>query len=193
MGNPQKALAYIELHEYLALEKASETRHEYLEGVIYAIQGEPTRGMAGGSQRHADLVRNLGFALHARLRDTACNTSMSDLRLRIEAANAVFYPDVLVNCDPTEPSASEVKTATLVAEVLSPSTQQFDRGVKLAAYQKLAGLRIIILMSTTEPLLWLATREDDASAWTGLEEVRGLDSVLALGALKLTIPLAELF
>ena len=62
MGTPQKAVAYIEVDEYLALEGASQTRHEYLDGVIYAIQGEAARGMAGGSAAHAAQVRHLRYA-----------------------------------------------------------------------------------------------------------------------------------
>jgi hypothetical protein len=68
MGTPEKAVAYIELDDYLVLENASQHKHEYLQGVIYAIQGETTRAMAGGSAAHADLIRNIGFALHSRLR-----------------------------------------------------------------------------------------------------------------------------
>lgn len=69
--------------------------------MIYAIQGTPVRGMARGSAAHADLIRNAGFALHRQLKGTPCRVKMSDLRLRIEAAAAVFYPDVLVHCEPT--------------------------------------------------------------------------------------------
>ena len=61
-------MAFIELEDYLALETASRYRHEYLDGVIYAIQGEPVRGMAGGSQVHARIIRNAAFALHALVR-----------------------------------------------------------------------------------------------------------------------------
>lgn len=105
MGNPEKAVAYIEMEDYLVLENASRYEHEYLDGVVYAIQGEPVRGMAGGSAAHADLIRNVGFALHSRLRGTPCQVKMTEMRLCIDAADAVFYPDVLVHCTPAGAAA----------------------------------------------------------------------------------------
>jgi len=72
MENPQKAVAYIEIEDYLVLEEASRYRHEYLHGVIYSVQGEPVRGLAGGSLSHAQIIRNAAFALHAKLRNTQC-------------------------------------------------------------------------------------------------------------------------
>lgn len=193
MGIPQKAAAYIELDEYLALEAASQTRHEYLDGVIYAIQGEAAHGIAGGSAAHADLTRNVGFALHAKLRSTPCHVKMSDMRLRIAAAGAVFYPDVLVHCDPVPvpSSTTELTAARLVVEVLSPSTQQFDRGAKLLAYQKLDGLGQVVLLSSTEQAAWSCTREDHG-AWTPLDGwVRGTD--LALPSLGLALTWDEVY
>lgn len=176
MAVAQKAVAYIELDEFLALENASTYRHEYLDGVIYAVQGDAVqgntvRGMVGGSAAHADLIRNLGFALHTRLKGSPCRVMMSDMRLRINAADAVFYPDVLVHCQPTPNPASvvELTEATLVAEVLLPSTQLFDRGAKLQAYQKLPGLRHIVLVSATEPAAWACQRSADDSPWTPLQ------------------------
>ena len=170
MGIPQKAVAYIEVDEYRALEVASQTRHEYLDGVIYAIQGEAARGMAGGSAAHADLTRNAGFALHAKLRGTPCRVKMSDMRLRIAAVGALFYPDVLVHCEPVPVTSSttELTAARLVIEVLSPSTQHFDQGAKLLAYQKLPGLRQIVLLSSTEEAAWACPRADDG-AWAPLD------------------------
>ena len=169
MGAPQKAVAYIEADEYLALENASRYKHEYLDGVIYAIQGEAFRGMAGGTAIHADIIRNFGFALHAALRGTSCSVKMSDMRLRI-ADDAVFYPDVLVHCQPTpEPATTtELTEACLVAEVLSPTTQHFDRGAKLLAYQRLSSLQHIVLLSSMEQSAWACHRTPDGQ-WGDLQ------------------------
>ena len=93
MAVAEKALAHIEMEDYLVLENASRYKHEYLAGVIYAVQGDGTRGprgMTGGSAVHADLVRNMGFALHQRLRGTPSRGKMTEMRLRVNAANAVF-------------------------------------------------------------------------------------------------------
>ena len=194
MGIAQKAVAYIELDEYLALENASQVKHEYLDGVIYAIQGEPHRGMAGGSQVHARVIRNAGFALHGKLLGTPCEVLSSDMRLRIASADAVFYPDVLVHCGPgtADPAATtELTQARLVIEVLSPTTQQFDRGAKLQAYQKLAGLRHIIMLSSTEAAAW-ACACDEAGEWSELDPwPRG--TVLALPGLGVSLGWDEVY
>ena len=166
MAAHEKAVAYIEMEDYLALENASRYKHEYLKGVVYAVQGEPARGMAGGSAVHADLIRNAGFALHTRLRGTPCSVKMTELRLRIEAADAIFYPDVLVHCTQQGNPATtmELTEARLVLEVLSPTTQLFDRGSKLAAYRLLPGLQHIVLLSSLEQAAWACHRVPAASS-----------------------------
>lgn len=170
MGLPGKAVAYIEMEDYLVLENASRTKHEYLDGVIYAIQGEPVRGMAGGSAIHADLIRNAGFAQHQKLRGSPCSVKMTEMRLRVAAADAVFYPDVLVHCSqPGSPATTyELTEAWLVIEVLSPTTQHFDRGDKLAAYRRLPGLQHIVLISSLEPAAWHCQRVPAEGEWTEL-------------------------
>jgi Uma2 family endonuclease len=190
----QKAAAYIELEDYLVLEAASRHKHEYLDGVIYAVQGETVRGMAGGSAAHADLIRNIGFALHARLRGSPCSVKLSEMRLRIDAADAVFYPDVLVHCQALARPAdtTELTEARVVVEVLSPSTQAFDRGVKLAAYQQLPGLRQVLLVSSTEPAAWSMQREDDAAGWSALQHWPA-GTALAVPSLGLEVPWDEVY
>jgi len=150
MDLPAKAPAHIEMEDYLVLENASRYKHEYMNGVIYAIQGEPTRGMAGGSQTHSRLIRNAGYALHGKLLGSPCEVLQTGMRLRVEVADSVFYPDVLVHCQATaNPVATlELTEARLVIEVLSPSTQTFHMGVKLQAYQQLDGLQHIVPIST---------------------------------------------
>lgn len=171
MAAPSKAVAYIEMEDYLVLENASRYKHEYLDGLIYAIQGEPVRGMAGGSAVHADLIRNAGFALHGQLKGSPCSVKMTEMRLRVPAASAVFYPDVLVHCQAVGNPATtvELTEARLVIEVLSPTTQHFDRGDKLQAYQKLDGLQHIILLSSMEEAAWSCQRVPADAAWTTLE------------------------
>ncbi len=139
--------------------------------MIYAIQGESTRGMAGGSAAHADIIRNMGFALHSRLRGGPCGVKLSDMRLRVSAADAVFYPGVLVHCHAIDnPAATtELTEARLVVEVLSPSTQQFDRGDKLAAYRQLPGLQHIVLLSSLEEAAWHCQRVPADGEWSTLQ------------------------
>jgi len=192
MADPQKAVAYIEIEDYLVLENASRYKHEYLDGVIYAIQGEAFRGMAGGSQIHARLIRNFTVALHARLIGTPCEVLATEMRLRI-ADDAVFYPDVLVHCEPTPLGATvtELTQAHLVAEVLSPTTQHFDRGAKLQAYQKLAGLQHAVLLSGMEQAAWACHRGADGQWGELLPWPRG--TALALPSLGLEVGWDEVY
>ena len=129
MAAPTKAVAYIEMEDFLAMENASKYKHEYLQGVIYAVQGEPVRGMAGGRQTHSRIIRNAGYAPHGKLQGSPCEALSTEMRLRVAAADAVFYPDVLVHCRQIGNPATtmELTEARLVIEVLSPTTQHFDR------------------------------------------------------------------
>ena len=194
MGVPEKAMAYIELEDYLVLERASQHKHEYLKGVIYAIQGEPVRGMAGGSQVHSRLIRNLSFALHGRLAGSPCEVLATEMRLRVVAADAVFYPDVLVHCESTADPVNtlELTEARLVVEVLSPGTQQFDRGAKLQAYRLLPGLQHIVLLSSQEQAAWACHRVPADAEWSALQPwPRG--TVLPLEGLGLSLPWGEVY
>jgi Uma2 family endonuclease len=194
MAAPSKAVAYIEMEDYLVLENASRYKHEYLDGLIYAIQGEPVRGMAGGSAIHADLIRNAGFALHGKLKGSACSVKMTEMRLRVAAADAVFYPDVLVHCQPLGNPATtvELTEARLVIEVLSPTTQHFDRGDKLQAYQKLQGLQHIILLSSMEEAAWHCQRVPADAAWSPLAPWPA-GTTLALDGLGLSLGWDEVY
>lgn len=95
MATAEKAVAHIELEDYLVLENANRYKHEYVAGVLYAVQGDSAQGMGGGSAVHADVIRNIGFALHQRLKGTPCSVKMTEMRLRVDAADAMFYPDVI--------------------------------------------------------------------------------------------------
>ena len=194
MAYPEKAVAYIEMEDYLVLEQASRYKHEYLQGVVYAIQGEPARGMAGGSQTHSRIIRNTTLALHQRLQGSPCEVLASEMRLRVQAAEAMFYPDVLVHCTPTDDPANtvELTEARLVVEVLSPSTQAFDKGSKLTAYRQLPGLQHIVLLSSQEQAAWACHRSTPDGEWQPLLPwQRG--GVLPLESLGLQIHWAEIY
>jgi Uma2 family endonuclease len=194
MGLPTKAVAYIELEDYLVLENASRYKHEYLDGIVYQIQGEPVRGMAGGSQAHARVIRNVTIALHGRLRGSPCEVLASEMRLRVDAASGVFYPDVLVHCsDSTNPTTTmELTEARLVVEVLSATTQHFDRGDKLRAYRQLPGLQHILLVSSLEQAAWACHRETADGPWSEMVPwPRG--STLTLAGLDIELPWADIY
>ena len=125
--------------DYLAWEAGQLDRHEFFDGAVFA--------MAGAEDRHVTVSMNLAFALRQHLSGSPCRTFMSDMRLHVAAANSYFYPDVLVTCSALDLASPLVKTEPkLIAEVLSPSTAAYDRGLKFSHYRSLASLQEYVLI-----------------------------------------------
>lgn len=138
MGHAAQKL-FFTADDYLTWEAAQTERHEYLDGEVFA--------MAGAEDRHVTVTMNLAFALRPHLAGSPCRTFMSDMRLHVAAANSYFYPDVLVTCSAHDLASPMVKTEPkLIAEVLSPSTAAYDRGVKFSHYRRLASLEEYVVI-----------------------------------------------
>ena len=140
--------------DYLFLEEASNVKHEFLGGEIYAL--------AGGSPEHAALAANLIAALVAGIGSRPCHVFSSDLRVRVLATGLATYPDVTVVCGPLERDPESRVTAinpTLVAEVLSDSTEDYDRGEKLEHYKQVPSLRECLLVSHRQHQIELWRRQ----------------------------------
>jgi Uma2 family endonuclease len=136
------AFPYVSPDDYLAAEAASLTKHEYRDGEVYA--------MAGGTDAHNQIAGNLYALLRASLRGRECRTYFADVKARIEALNRFYYPDVMVTCDARDMASSSVKChPCLIVEVLSESTEAFDRGEKFADYRHLDSLQEYVLISQT--------------------------------------------
>ncbi|KYF76680.1 hypothetical protein BE20_02830 [Sorangium cellulosum] len=151
--------------EYLDQERASPTKHEFLNGEIFA--------MAGGTPEHARLCLSVGAELRAHLRGRPCVVYSSDLRVRVQATGLSTYPDVSVvwsrlECDP-EDTAAALNPIVLI-EVLSDSSEAYDRGQKFAHYRCIPSLREYVLVSQHEPRIEVFHRNEDGS-WT-LREAR---------------------
>ena len=126
---------------YMAWEEDQPERHEYLAGEVFA--------MSGGTDAHYTILGNAYAGLRATLSGKPCRTFVSGMKLRIDRADAVFYPDVFVTCAESDRAHSHYKAApSLVVEVLSPTTSAYDRGAKFAAYRKLPSLREYALVDT---------------------------------------------
>ena len=148
MGLAQKSIAYIEPDEYLTLENASKEKHEYLDGVIYAWQGNAIQSMAGAPAEHNQVCINVIVALRALVKGRECQVYASDMRVRPYAQSAYFYPDVMVRRGPKLPGdAMEVSDAALVVEVLSATTEGFDRQDKFERYRRMTSLQSYVLIS----------------------------------------------
>lgn len=130
MGHAQP-LAKLDAGAYLEWEARQQERNEYLRGEILA--------MVGARRSHVLVAMNVGFALRQRLRGTSCQVFITDMKLRVEAAEAFFYPDVVMTCDPRDAGDEDrfIAFPKLVVEVLSESAAAFDLGVKLDAYRLL--------------------------------------------------------
>lgn len=146
--------------QYLSWEAEQPEKHEYLAGEIYA--------MVGVRREHALVALALGSLLRQRLKGSPCQTFVADMKLRVDAADAFFYPDVMVTCDPRDRSAeTTIMHPCLVIEVLSDSTAAFDRGRKFAAYRRLESLREYLLVDIEARRLELYRRE--GAHWLLLE------------------------
>lgn len=138
--------------DYLEREKNSLLRHEYVDGEVYA--------MVGGSLAHNRIANNLNLALSAHLRGTPCRVYIADVKVRVDAANAFYYPDVMVTCAPQNLKAYFITDPCLIIEILSPSTEATDRREKFLAYQKLASLKEYALVAQDRPQVEIFRRID---------------------------------
>ena len=146
--------------QYLRWEAEQQEKHEYLAGEIFA--------MVGVRREHALVAGAIHATLRQRLKGSPCQVFVADMKLRVDAANAFFYPDVMVTCDPRDRSAeTAISHPCLVIEVLSDSTAAFDRGQKFAAYRRLESLREYLLVDIEARRLELYRRE--GAHWLLLE------------------------
>lgn len=171
--------------EYLAWENAQhDARHEYVDGVVYL--------MAGVTDAHNTIALNTTFLLRAHLRGggDGCRSYAMDVKLRVEATNSYFYPDVFVICDDAV-RGEDVKTdATVVVEVLSESTEAYDRGEKFDKYRQLASLREYVLIDSRRRRVDVFAREGDGS-WR-MTFYRG-DDIVRFESLGAEIPVGALY
>ena len=171
--------------EFLDREAQSQFRHEYSRGRVEM--------MAGRTENHALLGASLVYLLTARLIDRNCSVYGSDLLVRINTADKSTYPDAMVICGKARfPDRRKlvVDDPVLLVEVLSPSTEGYDRTEKLTAYKQLDSLREILFISQDQPSVEYLQKGSDG--WT-TTLVEGRDAVLSLVHLEVSIPLAELY
>src|SRR5687768_11919203 len=148
-------VTHVTPEEYLAAERLSETRSEYLDGGVYP--------MTGGTVNHNRITINLILELSAQLRSAGCHVHATDLKVRLPDSRKFFYPDVMVVCGELQyhdEGRDVILNPALVVEVLSPSTEAFDRGAKFRAYQTIESLKEYLLVSQGKPLIEQYIRDD---------------------------------
>jgi len=178
------------LDDYRSREASAEERHEYRNGEIVP--------MPGGSANHSAIALNLAAFLLIALRDRDCRVYGSDLRLWIPEVQRGTYPDVMVtdgapvfNQDGNGDRTDEILNPVLIAEVLSPSTEAYDRGEKFRVYRTIPTLRHYLLISQDCPCVEHYEKLDD-QRW-GFVDCTDLDGAIAIQQPTLAIPLAEVY
>ena len=172
--------------EYLAIDRAAETRHEYVDGLMVA--------MSGGTANHSFLIQAMGRELAIALRERPCNVSVATLRLQVASGSAYLYPDAMVICGPlqfAEGQKDMIVNPTVVVEVLSGSTERWDRKGKFAKYRLVPTLREYILVSQDEMCIEWYTRRDNGD-WV-YNAATGPEAVCHLESLNIDLPLAEVY
>jgi Uma2 family endonuclease len=172
--------------EYLAMERASTERHEYLNGEIYL--------MVGASRDHNRIAGSAYATLYGQLRTRPCDIFTNDMRVTVSKTGLYTYPDIVVVCGEGQYQDSEVDTLlnpTLLIEVLSRSTEQYDRGEKFRHYQRIASLQYYVLIAQDKPRIEAYTRQSNNQWLYSVAE--GLDASLGLPAIDCTLSLAEVY
>lgn len=171
--------------EYLTLERKATTRSEYVNGQIYA--------MAGASREHNLLSSNLAREVGNQLRERPCETYISDMRVRVSATKLYTYPDVVVVCGKPRFEDAQLDVLlnpTIIVEVLSPSTEAYDRGAKFAHYRYLESLQEYVLIAQDRMLVEHFERR--GNQWLLTTYSRPAE-VLSLPSIECAIPLSEIY
>ncbi|QQE66909.1 hypothetical protein GFS31_36130 [Leptolyngbya sp. BL0902] len=179
VASPQPSLT---AQEYLQLEAESPAKHEFIDGEAYA--------MAGASDAHVTITVNLAALLRNHVRGSGCRVYIADMKARIETRNCFYYPDVMVTCDERDRANNTYKCfPKLMIEVLSESTEAFDRGDKFADYQTLETLEEYVLVNTRHQRVESFQR-NEAGLWVLHYYTEG---DFALASLNFSAPLTALY
>lgn len=182
----QKDTPLITPEEYLARERASlDQKHEYVDGEIFA--------MVGASLAHIRISMNVAALLTEQLKRAPCRPYASDLKVATgKSSKAFFYPDFVIVCGKLEfydGKKDIVQNPSAIIEILSPSTEAFDRGKKFYKYREIESFTDYILVSQDEPRIEHFERED---RWT-LSDVAGIDQAVTIKSINCTLPLSEVY
>lgn len=159
MGPLQQQLKF-SLDDFMLWESEQSERHEYINGEVFA--------MTGARDTHNTIALNIASALRSALRGSPCRAFIADMKLRIDAADAAFYPDVMVTCDARDktPEADLAKRhPTLIVEVLSESTAAYDRGLKFECYRNIETLKEYLLIEQDRRHADLFRRREEDGLW----------------------------
>ena len=177
---------YLTPQEYLALERSAEYKNEYVDGEMVA--------MTGASRKHVLIALNLAAGLKRQLRQSPCEVYATDMRVQVHATGLYTYPDIAVVCG--EPRFEDeyedtLLNPTLIVEVLSPSTESYDRGRKFEQYRTLESLQEYVLVSQDQPRVEQFIRQG-GNVWL-FKDIVGLSEVVSLSSVQCEIALSEIY
>jgi len=175
----------ISVEEYLAMERATPEKHEYLDGEVFA--------MGGASYYHTLITINVVAGLHMQLRKSDCTVHANDLRVKVSPTGLYTYPDVVVVCGEPQFDDQMKDTLTnpmLIVEVLSETTKSYDRGDKFAHYRSLPSFMEYVLIAQDRPHIEHFLREP--KRWT-LYEIDGMEDTIELPSICCILSLAGVY
>jgi Uma2 family endonuclease len=182
------------IEEYLEYENASLEKHEYYKGEIFLLHGHGEMlAMSGAGNNHNEIFSNIFGELAHRLKGHKCKPYGSDMRLNIPENTLFTYPDISIYCKDAvdKPNDKNAKSPTVIIEILSPSTREYDRGDKFKLYRDIPSLKEYILVDS-ESINIEAFRINDNNHWE-LEEYKKVEEILPVKTVELSIPLMEIY
>jgi len=180
MGLPQLKTHYMTEQEYLDSEKLREIRHEYIDGEIYA--------MSGGKLNHQRLISRLVQQIGNHLEGTPCEVFSSDIKVRADAGNKYFYPDVLVSCNNEDGDSVFTESPRLIVEVLSKSTRKYDKTFKRICYQAIPSLEEYVLIEQDHVEIEVCRKSQN---WKS--EFYFIDDEITFDSIDLTLPVLDIY
>ncbi|MCF2150430.1 Uma2 family endonuclease [Desmonostoc muscorum LEGE 12446] len=175
---------FLTAEAYLQLEEKSDIKHEYIDGEVYA--------MAGTTDTHNTIGLNLALLIRNHFRGSECRVYFADIKAQIEKRNCFYYPDIIVTCDPKDRETSTYKRfPKLIIEVLSQSTEAFDRGDKFNDYQTLDSLEEYVLVNSKHQR-FETFRRNDQGLWV-LQTYTPDEQTFELRSINLTAPFTDLY
>jgi Uma2 family endonuclease len=182
----EAAIKFISEHEYLLFEREALDRHEYYKGEIFA--------MSGASYKHNVIEDNLRGILHGYLKGKKCRSFGSNLRVHVPKNTLYTYPDILVVCNDPKFVDNEFDTLlnpSVIIEILSPSTANYDRGAKFNLYREIETLNEYLLIDSTNTHVVSYLKNPDLT-WT-LFEYKDLSDILKINTIDLQIVVADVY
>lgn len=173
--------------EYLAFERGAETKHEYLDGQIYA--------MAGASPQHNQICFNLAGELHPQLKGTSCYGLTSDQKIRTDPMDLFSYPDLIIVCGQPkfhDKHRDVILNPQVIIEVLSPTTEAFDRGEKFVRYQRLKSLSDYIMVAQDRPSVEHYVKQKGKRPWLFTVETE-ISAEIVIDSIKCKLKLADIY